>query len=122
MTAALTKTRASRRALHATAASIAALGLFFSAACSSDGGSGETVTVTVKDMVYEPAVVTISPGDTVTWVWESDLPHDVVGDDGDFQSELINEGEFSYTFEKVGVYSYHCTPHPAMVGEVIVEE
>lgn len=115
---------ASRRALRAAAASVAALGLLFSAACSSDdgGGSGETVNVSVQDMIFDPATVTIKPGDTVTWVWESDLPHDVVADDGDFASELITEGEYSYTFETPGTYGYHCTPHPTMVGEVIVEE
>lgn len=95
-------------------------------ACSSgDGGSGETVTVTVKDMVFDPASVTIKPGDTVKWVWDAALPHDVVSDEGspaEYNSELMTEGEYSYTYEEAGTYGYHCTPHPMMTGEVIVQE
>lgn len=113
----------------ATFGILAASTLVVSSACSSgdDGGSGdgETVVVKVKDMEFDPASVTIKPGDTVKWEWEASLPHDVVSDDDApeaYNSELITEGEYSYTYEEAGTYGYHCTPHPTMTGEVIVEE
>ena len=41
--------------------------------------------------------------------------------DGKLKSELLTEGTFSYTFDDAGTFTYHCTPHPMMVGTVIVE-
>lgn len=96
--------------------------------CSSgetaSSASGTTVQVRVLDMSYDPPVVTIEPGDTVEWVWEASLPHDVVSDESapaQFSSELQTEGSYSQTFDTAGVYAYHCTPHAQMTGEVIVE-
>jgi len=117
--------------LHRTT-KIAALALsaaLFATGCSSDGGSGstasgETVRVHVKDMSFEPPVVTIQPGDSVEWVWEASLPHDVASDDDagiEFASELQTEGSYTQTFDTPGEYGYHCTPHPQMTGQVIVE-
>lgn len=116
-----------RAARVATFSVLAASSLVVASACSSDddGGSGETVTVTVKDMEFDPASVTIKPGDTVKWVWDASLPHDVVSDDGApvaYNSELMTEGEYTFTYDDAGTYGYHCTPHPTMTGEVIVEE
>lgn len=41
--------------------------------------------------------------------------------DGKLKSELLTEGTFSYTFDDAGTFTYHCTPHPMMVGTVIVQ-
>lgn len=111
-------------------AAIAVSAVLLTTGCSSDGGTGDassgtTVQVRVLDMSYDPAVVTIKPADTVEWVWEASLPHDVVSDDDapmSFASELQTEGSYSQTFDTAGVFPYHCTPHAQMTGEVIVEE
>lgn len=113
-----------------TFAGIALSTILLAAGCSTgeqtaSAGSGETVQVRVLDMSYDPPVVRIKPGDTVEWVWEASLPHDVVADDSAplaFSSELQTEGSYSQTFDEAGVYAYHCTPHAQMEGEVIVEE
>ncbi|UVE95559.1 plastocyanin/azurin family copper-binding protein [Dietzia sp. B32] len=117
--------------LHRTTkiAALALSAVLFATGCSSDGGSGstasgETVRVHVKDMSFEPPVVTIQPGDSVEWVWEASLPHDVASDDDsgiEFVSELQTEGSYTQTFDTPGEYGYHCTPHPQMTGQVIVE-
>ncbi|TLY01053.1 MAG: hypothetical protein E6K90_01850, partial [Thaumarchaeota archaeon] len=31
-------------------------------------------------------------------------------------------GKFSFTFDKIGTYSYQCSIHPWMKGEVVVLE
>jgi hypothetical protein len=50
--------------------------------------------------------------------------HNVVGQDGSFESELTDEEghTFSHTFEEAGVYRYVCGPHEAMgmKGAVVV--
>lgn len=40
---------------------------------------------------------------------------------GAFRSPYQSEGYFSHTFDTVGVFPYHCTPHPGMDGTVTVE-
>ena len=96
----------------------------FDADEGAGAATGTTVQVRVLDMKFDPAVVTISPGDTVEWVWEASLPHDVASMEGApvaFASELQTSGTYAQTFETAGVYDYTCTPHPQMTGQVIVE-
>lgn len=103
--------------LLAVAALAAALSL------TSCAPAGTTHTVTIDGLKYSPAELTIDVGDTVVWQMASGgMPHDVVANDASFASELMTEGEFSHTFSEAGVYDYHCTPHPPMVGTVTVNE
>lgn len=108
--------------LPLTAALIATAGL---TACGSPASAGEpTVVIDVANMAYSPASVTIEQGQTVRWKFDDHgLPHDVAGDgalDGVLQSELLTTGTYDYTFDEPGTYTYHCTPHPMMVGTVTV--
>ncbi|PSP91806.1 halocyanin domain-containing protein, partial [Halobacteriales archaeon QS_4_66_20] len=51
--------------------------------------------------------------------------HNVVDEDGKFESEIVSEGghTFEYTFEESGTTRYYCAPHKAsgMKGAVVVE-
>ena len=77
--------------------------------------------VKVVDRSYSPSELTVSVGDTVTWVFaDGGMAHDVVADDKSFRSPLLKSGTFSYTFDEPGTFSYHCTPHPDMTGSVTV--
>lgn len=95
------------------------------ACSSSDSSDDPAVVIDVKNMSYSPASVTIEAGQTVQWKFDDNgLPHDVSGDgelEGVLQSELLTEGTYEYTFDDPGTYTYHCTPHPMMVGTVIVQ-
>ncbi|MFC4449699.1 plastocyanin/azurin family copper-binding protein [Halorussus aquaticus] len=103
----------------------------------SSGGGGPTKEVTVGpggSLVFEPAEITIAPGTTIKWVWESDN-HNVVpesqpegssweGTPGG-ASKTYNTGyEYSHTFETTGTYEYFCQPHKTagMVGTITVQE
>ncbi|WP_114423410.1 cupredoxin domain-containing protein [Nocardioides houyundeii] len=95
---------------------------------ASDGSaepSGPAAVVDVTGMAYTPAEVTIEVGETVEWHFDDGgIPHDVAGDGalaGQLQSDLLTEGTYSYTFKEAGTFTYHCTPHPQMVGTVVVE-
>ncbi|NLU82627.1 plastocyanin/azurin family copper-binding protein [Rhodococcus sp. HNM0569] len=92
---------------------------------ASDASSEPAVVIEVKDMAYSPAQVTIEKGQTVQWHFDDGgLPHDVVGEgalEGTLKSELLTEGTFEYTFDEAGTFDYHCTPHPMMVGTIVVE-
>ena len=74
---------------------------------------------------FEPAAVQISTGTRVVWEWTGQGgDHNVVEEDGVFESETTAEAgfEFSHTFEETGTYLYVCTPHEAvgMKGAVSV--
>jgi len=70
-----------------------------------------------QSMVYSIDVAKIEIGDTVTWL-PKDKGHNVEFILGPNAIELpkksrINQ-EFSFTFEKTGIYFYQCTPHKSM--------
>ena len=76
--------------------------------------------VEVKDDRFEPRVIQVNRGTTVTWTWTGDRDHNVVGEG--FQSDLQSEGTFTHTFETPGSFRYLCTLHGGMTGAVIVTE
>ena len=70
-----------------------------------------------QSMVYSEDVLMVEVGDTVVWK-PKDKGHNVEFIIGPDAIELpkksrINQ-EFTYTFEKSGVYFYQCTPHKSM--------
>jgi plastocyanin len=74
---------------------------------------------------YWPPRITLVIGinNTVRWVNMDHHMHTVTSDDRLFHSGELNLYEsFTYTFEKAGIYSYTCMPHPWMHGYVEVRE
>ena len=77
-------------------------------------------------MVFEPAVIKISKGDTVNFV-ATDMAHNSASLDGmipagaDSWNGALSQ-DISITFTEEGVYVYQCTPHAmmAMVGVIQV--
>ena len=80
--------------------------------------------VEIKNFAYGPENINVKVGTTVTWTNEDTIQHDITGHDGKGpKSELLSKGEtYSYTFSEAGTFNYHCSPHPYMVGTVIVTE
>ena len=72
---------------------------------------------------FEPAVITVKPGTTVTWENKDDFPHNVkLMDDGSDVQDLRIGGTTTITFDEPGTFYYQCTLHPTqMKGKVIVE-
>jgi plastocyanin len=83
-------------------------------------------TVTVVDSAYQPREVEVSPGTTVVWQQEGELPHTVTADDGSFDSGTMGQGDtYTRTFPQAGTFPYYCEFHGApggqgMAGVVIV--
>lgn len=86
----------------------------------------QTTKVTISDFAFGPAKISVKKGSTVTWTNQDSVQHNVNSDtqSSNFEgSELLSKGEsYSYTFNTVGTYTYHCTPHPSMQGSVEVTE
>jgi plastocyanin len=80
-----------------------------------------SASVTMGDLFFSPASVSIAVGDTVTWRNTGQAPHNATADDGSFKTPTINNGQSaSHTFAQAGTFSYVCTIHPNMTGTVRV--
>jgi len=71
---------------------------------------------------FNPAVLTVKVGTTITWKNMSSAPHTVTSDDGQtFDSGNVADGAtFHFTFTTAGTFSYHCNIHPYMRATIIV--
>ena len=79
-----------------------------------------------QGVMYDPPAIVVDPGTTVVWEWTGDGgSHDVVAEEGEFESELTGDEGFTFehTFDDEGEFRYKCTAHDAMGqrGVVIVE-
>jgi plastocyanin len=114
-------------------------------ACS--GGDGNTVTIE-SGRLFEPEILTITAGESVSFVSESDDAHsatayeDSLPEDaslyfasGGFENErearddvaggLLSPGEsFEVKLDVPGTYRYFCIPHEdsGMTGRIVVEQ
>jgi len=89
---------------------------------ASDQPSTANAAVKIDNFVFGPQAITVPVGTTVTWTNSDDIPHTAVSTDGVFKSKVMDTDEkFSYTFTKAGTYSYYCSIHPKMTGQVVVK-
>ncbi len=74
---------------------------------------GATHSVGMKNWIFSPKELTIHVGDRVVFRNDDDSNHTVQFEDSALNSSgIIKIGkEFSVTFDKPGVYPYHCKPH-----------
>ena len=76
--------------------------------------------VAVEDNDFSPRAIQVPAGTTVTWQWQGEEEHNVVGDA--FESPTQSEGTFAQTFSEPGTHGYECTLHFGMTGEVVVTD
>src|ERR1700740_1527960 len=89
---------------------------------ATDPPCAANAPVKIDNFVFGPQSITVPVGTTVTWTNSDDIPHTAVSTDGVFKSKVIDTDEkFSYTFTKAGTYSYYCSVHPKMTGQVVVK-
>lgn len=89
---------------------------------SMENETGEKVSVEIKNFAFGPKTITVKKGTTVTWTNQDTVGHTVTADKGAFDTGLLAKGESgSVTFDKLGAFTYHCTPHPTMKATIVVE-
>ncbi len=80
------------------------------------------VTVKIDNFTFSPADLTITPGTTVTWINNDDIPHTVAETDKTFRSKALDtDDQYSFTFTTSGEFSYFCSLHPHMTGKITVK-
>ena len=78
--------------------------------------------VVVENFSFQPGTLTVKTGTTVTWVNHDDIPHTVNENNKVFKSGTLDtDAKFSYKFTSPGTYSYFCSLHPRMTGQIIVK-
>jgi plastocyanin len=107
-------------------ASIIMLGLMMGAAllgaAPKPAAEASRQKVTIKNLAYAPASITIKAGTTVLWTNSDDRDHTVTAADGSFTSGNLSSGQtYEHTFSKAGTYPYGCKYHPRMKGTVVVQ-
>lgn len=96
-------------------------------ACASQAAT-EPVATNQVDLPpsyrFEPAVITVPEGTTVTWTNHDNFTHSIrLLDDGGDVLDLPPEQSVSFTFSGPGEHRYDCSFHPNdMSGVVVVSE
>ena len=103
---------------------VAALAAILSTAGCSGEDEAEAVATTnvrmVKSYRFEPEVIEVDAGSTVTWTNEDNFTHTVQVEGRD--DRKVGKGEsVSIAFDEPGTYDYVCTLHSRdMSGTVVV--
>jgi plastocyanin len=103
---------------HLGAIAFAALA-FAAAPAGAAGGAA----VSIKNIDFHPATVTIHRGGSVTWTFrDHNVAHNVTsrGKQRFRSSPTKSSGTYRVRFSKPGTYAYVCTIHANMRGRVIV--
>jgi plastocyanin len=78
-------------------------------------------SVTVANMAFSPAAVTVALGERVTWTFPEGTLHTTTSDDGFWDSGNKSGGAtYARVFKSAGTFAYHCTIHSMMRGKVRV--
>ena len=78
--------------------------------------------VIMENFSFQPGTLTVKAGTTVTWINHDDDPHTVNENNKTFKSGTLDtDAKFSYKFTSPGTYSYFCSLHPRMTGQIIVK-
>jgi plastocyanin len=80
------------------------------------------VEVALEKRCFEPTVVRVDAGQTVTFTNKDPDAHAVTGVANSWGNydELGQGDSVSYQFDEAGVFPYFCVLHPSMVGAVVV--
>ena len=112
-------------ALHRFLLPLATLAALVAAGCGGAGEDPEPVAATevgmVKSYRFEPKVIEIEAGETVTWTNDDNFTH-TVQIEGQEDHEVGKGERVEIAFDEPGTYDYVCTLHSHdMDGTVIVK-
>jgi plastocyanin len=77
-------------------------------------------TVVMEAVAFQPDVLRVRVGETVTWVNRDPFPHTATSPAFD-SGPIPAGGAWTYTPRAAGVFPYVCTLHPTMKGTLRVE-
>ncbi len=100
------------------------LAFTFATPLMSPARAATTYYVNIVDFSFQPATITIQPGDSVQWNQTGAQPHSTTSDVSStevWDSGVMGTGaSYTHQFNNAGSFGYFCTVHPFMTGTVIV--
>lgn len=81
-------------------------------------GSGQEVSLT--EACFTPSIISVEPGQKVTFVNEDDFVHNVSANGWGHLDDMQLGDSFTVSFKVDGTYPFACTYHFGMLGAVIV--
>ena len=96
-----------------------------SATPSPSASAPLNANVTILNFAFSPTSITVKQGSKVTWTNQDTAGHTVQETDGQVgpNSSTIGKGQsYSFIFNTVGTFQYHCSIHPDMTGMVTVTQ
>ena len=97
------------------------LSLVVPAALLATTARAATHQVTIVNMSFQPANLTIAAGDTVVFANQDNAPHTATSDTGAFDTGRLTGGASAQlTFPSAGEFAYHCDIHRMMKGTITV--
>jgi len=87
---------------------------------------GAGAAVTIQTFQFQPSPVEVKAGTRVTWNNHDDITHTITADTPDNRSGRFDlplngkDTSAAFTFSEPGTYTYFCSRHESMRGEVHV--
>lgn len=121
--------------VRASALFLASLLLVFVAACgdsepaadtASTAGTPGSTEISIEQFMFQPEVVEVGVGDTITWTNMDRILHTVTSGTPDaatdaFDLEFPEAGtSIGITMDETGTFDYFCSRHPHMRGTITV--
>ena len=80
------------------------------------------INVDISDFEFSPPRLELRRGMTIVWKNLGKVDHTVTSDSNIFNSGILKPNQtFSWKFDQLGQFPYHCTLHPNMKGFIFVE-
>jgi len=76
--------------------------------------------VEIRDLTYQPPVLTAAMGDTVTWTNHDIVPHTVTLEQGGGTDEVAAGATLTLVIASRGTLQYRCRYHPTMTAQLDV--
>lgn len=87
-----------------------------------DGAVEATDAIKLVDYAFAPQRITVAAGHAVTFNNTGAETHNASSSDqGGWDTGMLATGQSaSVTFNRPGTYNFNCSPHPSMIGQIIV--
>ena len=78
------------------------------------------IEVTITNLSFSPAQVTVHAGDTIRWINKDFIAHTATALDKSFDVSIPANGQGTLVLKATGKLDYFCRFHPMMKGSVQV--
>ncbi len=82
-----------------------------------------TLDISISSSKFSVSNLLVPQGAKVRWINNDSVDHQIVSDTaGKFSSNVLKSGDsFTFTFNELGTFGYHCALHPSMTGSLNVK-